>query len=902
MQVAQPAPTDEKEKGIIRRIDEFFRFKDLRLHRTHDGILSRFGIDRHTMGVLILPALVSVWIVAASPAPNMRLLFAILFAGVVFFVTALNLRVLQRSRTVTADLFAQLVLVAAVCVFVWVAGQPTFQTEAFYRHIFVPAAAVLIMVLAIAASLAVYLFSDLLGNPAPYSEYLRNTELFANYGPDRATTVRSVVVSAVTAPFRGPLQLVLLPTIVTLVARRDLLRISFGISAAISVIAAIISGVDDRFSTMWRLLQGAFFRGGALLVSVLVILLGVLRIYGVSYIITVLDSAAASVVIFMLAGAYIFSWWFDYWSARLLSQQILILIGNERRASWIDYKNFVSAAATAVPDDGRLLQIHGSSRFLAIRPPDPEGQKAPAPAPDPPPRRVPENPKLRSENLFQAYTIGELITLLASSGAPGGKACPLPSQIMARVGSYYALLALAMILLAGAGLTWLRSSGALAELQTKTTQPSNLALTTLLFDEKNIAERHPVIALAASGGGTRAALYTASVLLGLSRKDAADRVVVASGVSGGGAALAYFAGNRPALLDADDAKRKHAWDLFFAKMKEPFIEDVLEQASEWRILRGGRLGLLLAQSFRARWELPENRRTMGAVQDFGLMLNTSVAGHFDRQNGMDGPLMDMERRHRDQDSSTLAGGRLVLTNLTLGSDLVGEPLEGPGAHKLPIIVDDRETRLETAAALNANFPPVFSDAAVDIDEQTRYWVTDGGAIDNRGMETLLYAIRQALWHRPNPGAKLPVLRVVVADASGYSPLFSQDRGTGALGAAGTNLASQVALELHNEIQAIYDGAKQHDDFKLDYLYMPDALRISGSFGTHWMLQPEISIEHQGEKVKLTGDETLQVVRCLYIDGCALGADSAKVLAWARESTAKWREIAGDIALNPKETR
>src|SRR5215472_13083774 len=151
MQVAQPAPTQKKEKGIIRRIDEFFRFKDLRLHRTHDGILGGFGVDRHTMGVLILPALVSAWMVAASPAPSMRLLFAILFAAVVFFVTALNLRVLQRSRTVAADLFAQLVLVAAVGVFVWVAGQPTFQTEVFYRHIFVPAAGILIVVLAIAA-------------------------------------------------------------------------------------------------------------------------------------------------------------------------------------------------------------------------------------------------------------------------------------------------------------------------------------------------------------------------------------------------------------------------------------------------------------------------------------------------------------------------------------------------------------------------------------------------------------------------------------------------------------------------------------------------------------------------------------------------------------------------------
>jgi len=34
-------------------------------------------------------------------------------------------------------------------------------------------------------------------------------------------------------------------------------------------------------------------------------------------------------------------------------------------------------------------------------------------------------------------------------------------------------------------------------------------------------------------------------------------------------------------------------------------------------------------------------------------------------------------------------------------------------------------------ALNANFPPVFSNAPVDVDQRTRYWVTDGGAADNR---------------------------------------------------------------------------------------------------------------------------------------------------------------------------
>src|SRR6185295_14376182 len=46
-----------------------------------------------------------------------------------------------------------------------------------------------------------------------------------------------------------------------------------------------------------------------------------------------------------------------------------------------------------------------------------------------------------------------------------------------------------------------------------------------------------------SGGGTRAALYTASVLKGLHRLGVDKEIVLASGVSGGGVALAYFAAN-----------------------------------------------------------------------------------------------------------------------------------------------------------------------------------------------------------------------------------------------------------------------------------------------------------------------------------------------------------------------
>src|ERR1700680_3987693 len=110
---------------------------------------------------------------------------------------------------------------------------------------------------------------------------------------------------------------------------------------------------------MWKLLQGGLFRGGALLVSLTVILFGILRVRGFSYVTTILDSAAGQVILFMLAGLYLFSWWTDYWLGRLLAQQVLQIIAqNRKREAWLPYP--IEQPHTSVPRDNRLLQIHGS--------------------------------------------------------------------------------------------------------------------------------------------------------------------------------------------------------------------------------------------------------------------------------------------------------------------------------------------------------------------------------------------------------------------------------------------------------------------------------------------------------------------------------------------------------------
>jgi hypothetical protein len=313
--------------------------------------------------------------------------------------------------------------------------------------------------------------------------------------------------------------------------------------------------------------------------------------------------------------------------------------------------------------------------------------------------------------------------------------------------------------------------------------------------------------------------------------------------------------------------------------------------------------MLLNESFQNRWHL-ERRKTLGDVSDFGLILNTSLTGHFDCKDAAVGrcgdPLPKLEAANPKATRSELAGGRLILTNVLSGQPFTPPGPEGKGSHTLPVVVNDPDTRLETAAALNANFPPVFSDAAVDVDTATQYWVTDGGAVDNRGMETLLYALRASL-NRGRSTGPLPRIIVLVVDASGLSPQFSQDRGSAAALSAGSQMASQLSSELIGSIQRDYCAAGQPNDFGFAYLFMPDEIRTSTSFGTHWMLQPHITVKHKSERgeetsVTLGGDEMVKILEILYTDEptAGLSADGAKVLAWARVGKSPWHDLVNGL--------
>lgn len=114
---------------------------------------------------------------------------------------------------------------------------------------------------------------------------------------------------------------------------------------------------------MWILFQQSLLSGGALLVSAVVVVLAALRLGAVTYVTTIFDSAAWWTITTVFVSAYVLSWWFDYWSQRMLTDRVLRLIDRDAiGVAQIPYPITKEATHTSVPWDERVLQVHGAGR------------------------------------------------------------------------------------------------------------------------------------------------------------------------------------------------------------------------------------------------------------------------------------------------------------------------------------------------------------------------------------------------------------------------------------------------------------------------------------------------------------------------------------------------------------
>ena len=788
-------------------LDNHLRYADVKWWRFEGGPLTRIGVRRQNFEAFLWPS-----VLATALWTGMPTMKAIQLLGLVVGLLCCWLLVLlnRRSNTATEDLLAQLAVLFTLIAFVVFFGVDEAGTERLvYRHLLVPVVAVVGVGLGVSAILAHIIGRQLQVTGCTYPPCLKCTELFQERGVRLGSLrwIYEIWFIAISVLMR-PLQLLWGVAVAVLLARPAYIIVTAALAGCLMGCIMVLTVIDDRLESSLHLVMQRLFRNTALGVSLAILGLGAARLFEVTYVTTIFDSASGIEILIYFLALYALAFWYDYWTDRLIGQQLFALLNPAvANACSIQYPfvvpaQYVANPPTSVPAEGRTIELHGQARFLAFRSAD-----------------------LVKDWRFQAWSYTDLFGQLAAFGNPGGRALPLPQQILQRVGFYRGATFLITISLMGAGGWCLHHQIKNQELQARSDHAANLCLSDLL-DSSTFVSGKPAVLVAASGGGTRAAVFTGAVLEGLD-ETRPNAIIVGSGVSGGAAALALYAGHRSVLEDGSEKE----WDYYFDEITEPYIQDVIERAQEWRMVQHGRLGILLAESFDRYWKVPTASSTFEKLGAFGLITNSTLAGRFDmsfipKDKPHNMSVAEASTRYFNLTRSDVAGGRLVMTNLNLHNAFKDQNLfVGSGQHlpSLPILVDDKDTSIQRAAALSANFPPIFSNAAVDIDCKQRYWVTDGGAADNLGVESLLSALRDLVKNTP-ADRQLPAVVIVLINASGIDDSYSQDRGVGSALGAGSHFAEQLDTELESELSDIYRRHNQGGDLAFTTIAMPKMLR------------------------------------------------------------------------------
>jgi hypothetical protein len=576
------------------------------------------------------------------------------------------------------------------------------------------------------------------------------------------------------------------------------------------------------------------------------------------------------------------------------------------------------ALGVTVKRENRVLQIHGASRFAVIG--DLDGRAS------------------DTKEAFHFYEPEELVRKVLNPNARKEHLHAYRTEQMIRRIGFCRLFPTLFLALVTGLLVWVSLKAPQApELVIDRQAQSGKSIENLLFGPLDACgnprgSKTPRILIAGSGGGTRAALNMASILRGISAGGHGCNIMLLSGVSGSSAALAYYAGH-PDLRQQYD---ENQWNHFENVMASPFIQDALESLPEFRIsglvkmhptdyaftgrgnesgvLLGARTGHLLAESFERRFDL-KGTATLSSAGNIGLIFNTAVTGVFPRiawkfdQQDTPQPWRDyvedcVDPNHllslpeyegacpRPLRSSVVTGGRLILTNLEKETFLRKASDNAPDDRLIQAMFNAPDIPLARAAALSANFPPVFSNAAIDILDGsghgvgTRFWVTDGGATDNRGVITLLFALDDAVQkHKllnPNIGSdEWPPILVIVVDASKTGLQYTQNRGISAGLRSKKKIASQLITELVDTINDRMSPKKsntssgpspeQPSNVAVKYLTMPTVFRVGG-LGTHWMMPRNVKLSRPAsvhlEKRPASEDlEKEEEISTLTLRGC-----------------------------------
>jgi len=768
----------------------------------------------------------------------------------------------RRWASVAVNVWAQAVIIALVALIQWfalAASDPPEASDLPYRHLFLVWAPCIIAVVALAPLIAPWIFRVQNNVRDDFRQLLPRTELFVHRPPVPVLTCRRIIYAIVYGPAYHPLHLLLFPALVALVAPPGWLYLFSFLALVASTWLLVWGNVSARWDQLNTYLERAFLRGTPLVISLFVIIVAILRLVQFNYVSTLLDAMPFGTVFGLVVMNYVLFWLVEYWMNRIASLQLLGFIGEPTTDEVrVDYpRDPPNDAGIHVLRSRRFLVSHGSGRFLAVG-----TVRASAPPPPPP---APEVPTAPPESAFQAYYLSEVISSLGNHPDPNAERDHERAvDINQRAGLYFLLLNSGIFLVTAAfvGLylqVQLGNNAVKPVVTVEAAAPTQLVDLPGLLQPKPGEPVRPAIVVVGSGGGTRAALYTASVLNGLHRMGVDGDIVLLSGVSGGGVALACFAANNKALTapltpnargqcpDDKAAKRsvEDEWDCFNKGVTKSFIGDVLNGATEWRVFRTTALSVLLDESFQRH--LMPGKPSLGSLEGPALILNTAITGHPDDESEALERTIDKAKAcaENERPFSMLHGGRLIFTNLRDIEAFPGRESPIPDVRLPYHIVRAPGVPLTSAAALNANFPPVFPNARVrDKNGQgcqdRSFYVTDGGAEENLGLISALFALESALDKLPANAVVRPI-HIVIVEASAVTYDYSQDRGLStALDGSRERLAGGLTNSEIDKVMSQIDKMKLQSPggdkatIQFHYLGLPLAFRARGGFGTHWM--------------------------------------------------------------------
>jgi len=762
----------------------------------------------------------------------------------------------KSALKVFAVSFALLVLVIGL---LWWTSTATSEAEGgFYPHVYPILIGVLLAIALLARPFAWFMFRNLSSDSADMIQAaLKSTDLL--HSPRDAPDVSGVRLwsALVNGVANHLLQFLLLPAFMVFIAPATFeYWLAFGF-AGVSIVLLVYGSLSNRWGQMLMYVDRWFLVGTPLVISILVIVIALARLMGVQYVATVIDATPIGVLFILVIMLYAAVWFLEYWINRWVGEQLLAVIGDRKEAlhGYVPCAFAPDKAPPRVKNDGRYLALHGTGRFCALG--WYEGSK-------------PVGGEAKKGLAYTTYGYAEVFSTLGTK-LPDGE--EMAHEVRRRLALYFNVLNFTLILAMGGliawHLSWSRPLTVMPMVDVQTEKPVPLSEVTRATPAQQpddpLADRliaqaaasRPSIVVAASGGGTRAAVYTAVALEGIAQIDRAKDIVLLSGVSGGGVSAAVFASRYAALTTSVPGKSSPGtpdpWAGYVYDVSQPFIQDVLEGIGELRIVGPTSLGALLQESLQRR-AFATGPQSVAALKTPTLILNTAISGHpYDDSELLKGrvssPRADANCVRKARPYSNLAGGRLIFTNLANTRGFPQRTADAPDLWLPYRIINYGNVRLSAAAALTANFPPVFSNARVRIapDEDAAragacpqsYFVTDGGATENLGLVSALFALRGTLHDLPD-GTKISDIHILALEASAISYDYSDDRG---LGAATGGSKERINAGLTQRLLADVRVETERLGVKLvvHWLPLPVAFRSRGGFGTHWMFASTIRV-------------------------------------------------------------